>query len=352
MQTQPLGKQCIVIGCEMEPAGQRTQFCPVHSGLYRSKYNLYKSLTQRVQKFVDKPQLLEKLSDPEKLMTASYFCYAANLRYEFQQLIKPEHRDEKHTNFIEQLLECYNKLLETTKMEVSGDSDDADEPLPEINNINSCKNLKNTGRYLRRQRKALLVENQRYMDECLELKHKKYMLLGSQISATIKYLNAYTSTDIKTEDHTIFSLLYIPTIIDCVRKINSIKDSLKYRILVLDHSHKPPVGINWFTLLRHIMSGVKEDELPWNKFNAFIKECHLSPSKDLLGRDFLYIMNFIIQHMKETTGMFVCSYSSITDSLFLEPVEDYNSKSQEKMTIGRSHCYEISPRTAKIYREH
>jgi hypothetical protein len=166
----PRHDTCIILGCDTHLTKVGSQICNSHIAKHKHLITTYKVLTSRIQRYIDDPPLLDLVTNKGKrLKLATTFCYAAHLRREFQQLIKPERRDKGHTSFIEKLLLIYERLLDNPPWDSGDSSDDEEISIPDIS-----KPLKQLSyRHLKREKMRLERENETYIKMCSDEKRKE-----------------------------------------------------------------------------------------------------------------------------------------------------------------------------------
>lgn len=214
MDTPSAGlRPCIMIGCAAIPR-PGAQFCSQHWHEMRPKYNEYKAKTAELSRWIESPEDLSKITDDNRrLMLATKFCYASGLRREFQQFIKPEARDFGHTNFAEQLLASYRRLLDTFAANSDSDEDTMpvvahEDPAPADTGIVTNKSIRD----LRRERRALEAEINRDLKKCTSEREQVTRDVAARVQKLVKLLNE-SGVAVSCDNCTLMSILHIPTII-------------------------------------------------------------------------------------------------------------------------------------------
>lgn len=120
---------CIAGGCTgLTPKGRL--HCDHHLKIFKPKYQKYKKITNRIQKYLDDPSLVKDLSVKDQRMVATELHIAAHLRKEFQvEAIKHNKRDPGHIQIIDRMLEMSKEIfqrLDDSPFEIDTDADDSD----------------------------------------------------------------------------------------------------------------------------------------------------------------------------------------------------------------------------------
>lgn len=114
---------CAAPNCQ-EPRLGKSVHCKVHLKKFSSAYAQYKQFSSRIQKYLDRPELLESKSPSQLMAIADKFRLTANLRRDYQLMaFKPQYHDEGHGQIIDRMRSMSDRLLKLLVKEVDDTSD-------------------------------------------------------------------------------------------------------------------------------------------------------------------------------------------------------------------------------------
>lgn len=207
---------CAAPNCQNKQHSE-SMHCRTHAHKFSSMYLKYKKAQVPINKYIDNPKSITRLSNNELLRTVSISNTVAVLRKEYQCIaFKKEFHDEGHTKFIEKLLklsdvvtsilkERFQSYLNTSSSEESDHSSSSEECIV-VNNV-----IKKIVDDFLITREDLIEE----LDKIIQYKEYFFDNMRQRISTILDVINnSLTGGDLSLEDRTIsllFSLDWIET---------------------------------------------------------------------------------------------------------------------------------------------